>query len=210
MSRHFRAGAFAAAAFLFVALSGVATSGARAEIQVPQAVQPAALSQNQGPDTPRFIAQPVVQPLPTEYGAASEAASLADLVDRMPAAQLTDDVRCLAEAVYFEARGEPLDGQLAVAEVVISRSQSGHFPADYCSVVTQPAQFSFVRRGVIPRPDTASAAWERAKAIAQIAHQDLWDTDAKGAMFFHAAYVKPKWAHRKTALARIDTHVFYR
>ena len=119
-------------------------------------------------------------------------------------------MRCLAQAVYFEARGEPLDGQLAVAEVVISRSQSGHFPADYCSVVTQPAQFSFVRRGVIPRPDTASAAWERAKAIAQIAHQDLWDTDAKGAMFFHAAYVKPKWAHRKTALARIDTHVFYR
>jgi spore germination cell wall hydrolase CwlJ-like protein len=210
MSRSFRAGAFAAAAFLFVALSGVATSGARAEIQAPQADQTPAFPQDQGTDTPRFIAEPVVQPLPTAYGAASEAASLADLVDRMPAAKLADDVRCLAQAVYFEARGEPLDGQLAVAEVVISRSESGHFPADYCSVVTQPAQFSFVRRGVIPRPDTTSPAWQRAKAIAQIAHQDLWDSDAKGAMFFHATYVKPKWAHRKTALARIDTHVFYR
>lgn len=211
MSRHIRAGAFAAAVFLFVALSGIATSGAKAEIQVPQGISPVTLPSDQAPGAPRFVAEPVVQPLPAAYGVpGGEAASLADLVDRMPAVPLADDLRCLAEAVYFEARGEPLDGQLAVAEVVINRSQSGRFPADYCSVVTQPAQFSFVRRGVIPRPDTASLAWERAKAIAQIAHRDLWDTEAKDAMFFHAAYVKPKWAHRKTALARIDTHVFYR
>jgi spore germination cell wall hydrolase CwlJ-like protein len=210
MSRNFRAGAFAAAAISFIVLSGVATSGARAEIQVPQVVEPTAPLANQAPDAPRFVAQPVVQPLPTGYGAANEAASLADLVDRMPDVPLADDMRCLAEAVYFEARGEPLNGQLAVAEVVINRSQSGLYPADYCSVVTQPAQFSFVRHGAIPQPNTASPAWERAKAIAQIAHQDLWDTDAKDALFFHAAYVKPKWAARKTALARIDTHVFYR
>ncbi|MBN9505206.1 MAG: cell wall hydrolase [Altererythrobacter sp.] len=208
MIHGFRAGAFATATLLFMALSGVAMSGARAEIQVPQAIQP--VIANPDLTMPRFVAQPVVQPLPTDYGAASEAASLAQLVDTMPDAPLTGDLQCLAEAVYFEARGEPLDGQLAVAEVVINRSQSGRFPADYCSVVTQPAQFSFVRRGVIPRPNIGSAAWSQAKAIAQIAHQDLWDSDAKDAMFFHATSVKPKWARRKTALTRIDTHVFYR
>jgi spore germination cell wall hydrolase CwlJ-like protein len=210
MSRSFRAGAFAAAAFSFIALFSAGTTGAQAEIQVPELVRPVAPSPDQDASAPRFVALPVVQPLPTGYGAASEAASLADLVDRMPDLQLTDDMRCLAEAVYFEARGEPLNGQLAVAEVVINRSRSGRFPADYCAVVTQPAQFSFVRHGVIPQPNTASAAWDRAKAIARIAHQDLWDTDARDAMFFHSARVKPKWAHRKTALARIDMHVFYR
>lgn len=208
MSRNFRAGAFAAAAASFFALSGAATSGARAEIQAPQAVQAAAPFQD--PNAPRFVTQALVQPPQSDYGSADKAASLAELVEKMPQAELAGDMKCLAEAVYFEARGEPLDGQLAVAEVVINRSQSGHYPADYCSVITQPAQFSFVRAGVIPQCDTSSRAWARAKAVAQIAHQDLWDSRAKDAMFFHATYVSPKWARAKTALARIDTHVFYR
>ena len=63
---------------------------------------------------------------------------------------------------------------------------------------------------MIPECDTSSPAWARAKAVAQIAHQDLWDSRAKDAMFFHATYVSPRWARAKTALARIDTHVFYR
>ena len=208
MSHNFRVGAIAAATVSFLALSGAATSGARAEMQAPQPVQAAALPQD--PSAPRFVAQPVVQPLQTGPEMAGKAASLADLVGRMPDVELAGDMKCLAEAVYFEARGEPLDGQLAVAEVVINRSQSGLYPADYCSVVTQPAQFSFVRRGVIPKCDTSSPAWARAKAVAQIAHQDLWNSDAKDAMFFHATYVSPRWARAKTALARIDTHVFYR
>ena len=119
-------------------------------------------------------------------------------------------MKCLAEAVYFEARGEPLAGQLAVARVVINRSQSGNYPADYCSVVTQPAQFSFVRRGHIPQADESSEAWRRAKAIAQIAHQELWPSEVGDAQYFHATYVRPSWARRKVQLARIDTHIFYR
>ena len=208
MNRSFRAGAIAAAAISFFVLSGAATSGARAEIQAPQQVQVAALPQIS--NAPRFGAEPVAQSIQLGPGSAGNAASLADLVERMPQGELAGDMKCLAEAVYFEARGEPLDGQLAVAEVVINRSQSGLYPTDYCSVVTQPAQFSFVRRGVIPKCDTTSRAWARAKAVAQIAHQDLWDSRAKDAMFFHASYVSPKWARAKTALARIDTHVFYR
>lgn len=210
MSRFIGAGAFAAAAVSFVVVWGAASSGARAEIQAEPVSPPSAASQ--GTELPRFVAEPVVQPLPADYEDVREtdAASLSELVAQMPDIELSDDLRCLAQAVYFEARGEPLAGQLAVAEVVINRTQSPLYPADYCSVVTQRAQFSFVRGGVIPQPNRSSRAWARAKAVAQIAHRDLWDSEAKDALYFHATHVKPKWARRKTALARIDTHVFYR
>lgn len=209
MSRTIRAGALAAAAISFVVIWGAATSGARAEIQAQPAPQPAEAPED--PALPRFVAEPVVQPLPVDYEDADEtAASLAELVERMPEIELSGDLKCLAQAVYFEARGEPLDGQLAVAEVVINRSESRLYPADYCSVVTQRGQFSFVRGGAIPQPNRSSPAWARAKAVAQIAHQDLWNSEAEGALYFHAAHVRPAWARRKTAVARIDTHLFYR
>jgi len=119
-------------------------------------------------------------------------------------------MKCLAQAVYFEARGEPLDGQLAVAEVVINRATSGLYPTDYCSVITQRAQFSFVRNGVIPQADETSQAWRRARAVAQIAQENLWQTQAADALYFHATYVSPSWARQKARLAQIDTHIFYR
>ena len=77
-------------------------------------------------------------------------------------------------------------------------------------MVTQPAQFSFVRHGRIPRANESSAAWQRAVAIAQIAVQNLWQSKAADALYFHATYVNPSWAHRKVELAQIDTHIFYR
>ncbi|HWK41046.1 MAG TPA: cell wall hydrolase [Croceibacterium sp.] len=210
MSFAVRAGAIAAATLSFIVLLGTTGSDARAEIQAPALIQPADPSTTEDSTLPRFVAEPVVQPLPAEYGETDEAASLADLVQQMPDVELSGDLKCLAQAIYFEARGEPLDGQLAVAEVIINRTQSHLYPADYCSVVAQPAQFSFVRRGSIPQPNRSSAAWARAKAVAQIAHQDLWDSGAEGALYFHSTRVKPQWARRKTAVARIDTHVFYR
>ncbi|MEO6152471.1 MAG: cell wall hydrolase [Croceibacterium sp.] len=133
------------------------------------------------------------------------------LVGDMPVeSDLAADLKCVAQAVYFEARGEPLDGQLAIAEVIINRATSGRYPSDYCAVVTQRAQFSFVRRGRIPAVDAASTAWRRAKAVAQIAQQDLWESTANDALYFHATYVRPGWARQKQQLAQIDTHVFYR
>ena len=156
----------------------------------------------------------MVQPLPTEESLAArvdQATSLQELVGDMPVADaLSPDMKCLAQAVYFEARGEPLTGQLAVARVVMNRASSGLYPRDYCSVITQRSQFSFVRNGRIPQADESSSAWLRAKAIAQIAHQDRWESEAGDALYFPASYVKPGWARRKTQLARIDTHVFYR
>ena len=206
-----RAGAaFAPVAILLVTVFG-AEASAWAQDQAPVAAIEAAVAD---PEAPRFVAEAVVQPLPSEESLAArvdQATSLLELVGDMPVeAELSADMRCLAQAVYFESRGEPLTGQLAVARVVINRAASGLYPRDYCSVITQRAQFSFVRSGRIPRADETSSAWRRAKAIAQIAHQDLWDSEAGNALYFHATYVNPGWARRKTQLARIDTHIFYR
>ena len=212
-----RAGAIAPVAVLFVTMFGAETSGARAENQAPIVEVAPPESEAASANEVRFYAEEVVQPLDDqEFGVENaaryrQATSLQELVGDMPVeADLSHDMRCLAQAVYFEARGEPLDGQLAVARVVVNRAGSGLYPGDYCSVVTQRGQFSFVRRGRIPQPDESSSAWHRAKAVAQIAHQDLWKSEAGDALYFHASYVKPGWARRKTQLARIDTHVFYR
>lgn len=213
-----RVGALAPAAILFVTLFG-ADTGALAQDRAPQPIDAlSAPGETLSPDEPRFVAVDAIQPVAVEPEGAAEpaagfrtAASLQDLVGEMAVeAELSHDLQCLAQAVYFEARGEALDGQLAVARVVINRAASGLYPGDYCSVVTQRAQFSFVRNGRIPRPEESSPAWHRAKAVAQIAHQDLWDSEAGDALYFHATYVKPGWARRKTQLARIDTHIFYR
>jgi spore germination cell wall hydrolase CwlJ-like protein len=161
----------------------------------------------------RFVSEPVVQPLPDESAMdgdrSSAAASLAELVSDMPVdEQFSDELRCLAGAIYFESRGEPLAGQLAVGDVVVNRAESGRFPSTYCGVVYQPSQFSFVRGGRMPPIDKSSSAWRNAKAIALIAHEDLWDSPAEGALFFHARYVKPRW--HLTRVAQISSHVFYR
>ena len=163
-------------------------------------------------ETITFVANEVVQPVAEpEAPIPATASSLRELVSSMDQdAALSEQMRCLAGAVYFEARGEPLDGQLAVAEVVINRSQDSRWPASYCGVVYQRAQFSFVRGGKMPSIPTSKATWHRAKAVAQIAHDKLWETEASEAVYFHADYVRPKWSRRKTRVAQIDTHVFYR
>ena len=191
-----------------VTLFGAQATGASAEPAV-EIAPPPTVDEPAAADAPRFYAEEVVQALPEEKPSA--AASLAALVATMPAdASLSRDLECLAQAIYFEARGEPLAGQLAVGEVIINRTTSGRYPSDYCSVVTQPGQFSFVRRGRIPSPDEGTLAWTNARAIAQIAHRDLWQSPAGDALFFHARYVRPGWARSKVQLATIDSHIFYR
>jgi len=211
-----RVGALAPAAILFVTFFGADTSGAWAQNQAPAATVETVVAA-QDPAEPRFIPQDEAQAAAVEeFGAEAaaryrQAASLQELVGDMPIeASLSAEMKCLAQAIYFESRGEPIEGQLAVARVVINRAASGIYPSDYCSVVTQRKQFSFVRNGRIPQADEGSDAWRRAKAVAQIAHQDLWQSEVGDALYFHATYVNPGWASQKTQLAKIDTHIFYR
>lgn len=163
----------------------------------------------------QFITQAIVQPLPEDGGQREqdfrqyEAASLGELVGEIPVSgTMSKDMRCLASAIYFEARGEPLQGQLAVGRVIVNRAASNRFPTSYCGVVYQRSQFSFVRRGSMPPIKTNSRAWRNAQAIAKIADESLWDSPAKGALFFHAASVQPGW--RLTRLGRVSSHIFYR
>lgn len=229
-------GAFVAAAMMFVGLCGAAPSAAWAETRataapvvraatpvaasIAAAATPAAAVAASAMSGSAWIAQGTVNPaairpalpIPSAVPAAPiQASSLIELVGDMPIeSDMSPDLKCLAQAVYFEARGEPIEGQLAVAEVVINRAKSGLYPTNYCDVITQPAQFSFVRRGRIPVADESSAAWQRAEAVAEIAQQNLWQTKAADALYFHATYVNPSWAHQKVQLAQIETHIFYR
>jgi len=139
----------------------------------------------------------------------AERRTLSEMVDDYAASDTPDaETDCLARAVYYEAKGEPLTGQLTVAEVIINRSRSGRFPSTLCGVVRQPGQFSFVRRGHIPAPPVGSRDWRIAVAIARIATEDLADGAAPRALFFHARRVNPRW--RLTRVATVGNHVFYR
>ena len=124
--------------------------------------------------------------------------------------------RCLANAVYFEARSEPLRGQIAVAQVVINRVFSGYYPRDVCRVVYQNAhrylacQFTFACDGirdVVTEPDH----WARALRIAKaILDGKVWLPEVGKATHYHAVYVRPWWVRHMRKLQRIGLHTFYR
>ncbi len=123
--------------------------------------------------------------------------------------------RCLAQAVYFEARGEPLEGQLAVAQVVLNRVADPRYPDTICGVVFQNewrrnrCQFSFACDGRSDRPRDP-VAWERARKIAALAlHYRVADYSDR-ATLYHATYVQPYWAKRLKPIKRVGRHIFYR
>lgn len=192
-----------AATFITTLLSTGGSHAAAQSINAPAAV------------TATFISQPVVQPVAVATPEAAieadpaNADSLAELVeDTTIPSSLSDELECLAGAVYFEAKSETLAGQLAVGRVIVARARSGRFPSSYCGVVYQPSQFSFVRGRSMPAINRDSHAWQTAVRIARIADEGLWKSPVEGAMFFHAARVSPRWD--KTRMARVDSHIFYR
>jgi spore germination cell wall hydrolase CwlJ-like protein len=119
------------------------------------------------------------------------------------------DLACLAEAVYYEARGEPTQGRAAVAYVVLNRSRSGEFPRTPCAVVAEGCQFSYRCDG---RPEALAvradrdAAFVTAKAVLTGAVADPTD----GALFFHASRICPGWFETRARVGKIGNHVFYR
>jgi hypothetical protein len=125
--------------------------------------------------------------------------------------------KCLADAVYFEARGEPFKGQQAVAQVVMNRVFSGYYPNDVCGVVYQNSgrhlacQFTFACEGKdlnkVDEPDM----WEQAKKIAKdMLDGKIWLAEVGHATHYHAYWVHPSWVHEMTKLYKLGVHTFYR
>ena len=128
------------------------------------------------------------------------------------------DLECLAENVYFEARGEPLAGQYAVAEVTLNRTHAQHFPRTICKVVHETrwdpgrrryvADFSWTELGALSPDD--GPAWRQAMAVASAVYDDLHAPVVPGALYYHATNVQPGWSRTRTPVATIGNHVFYR
>ncbi len=120
---------------------------------------------------------------------------------------------CLRKAIYFEARGETLKGQFAVAEVVLNRKESGQYPATVCGVVNQRGnggcQFSYVcdgRKDAMRDPEAIDRAGRIARVMLDGAPRGL----TMGALYFHTRGVKPEWSHKFDRTATIGAHLFYK
>jgi hypothetical protein len=125
--------------------------------------------------------------------------------------------RCLTEAIYFESRGEPVRGQMAVAQVIVNRAFSGFYPRDICGVVYQNShmwracQFTFtcdgsMRRGILDRP-----RWAIAERLAkEMLDGKTWLGEIGKATHYHAHWVSPWWTRTMTRIHTIGVHTFYR
>lgn len=159
-------------------------------------------------------------PSPEERGietAEAEAESEAGDVEDMIADAKADgdeEWRCLSEAIYHEARGEALEGQIAVAEVILNRRDSGKYPTTVCGVVEQGTgekymcQFSYFCDGLSDEIRDQKS-WERAGRIARVMLDGAPRELTAGALFYHTKAVEPYWADEFYETAEIGAHLFY-
>lgn len=134
----------------------------------------------------------------------------------VPAAQGGKEWRCLAEALYFEARGETIEGQFAVAEVILNRVESGKFPDSICGVVNQGSgngkyrcQFTYTCDGKL-EVISEKKAWESVGKVAMLAIEGDVPELTQGATFYHTTYVSPSWSRKFARTITIGEHHFYR
>ncbi len=152
---------------------------------------------------------PLAVPVPTPVVPRYER----DWIEARPAAQGDAEWECLAKAIYFEARGESIRGQFAVAEVILNRVASPLYPRSVCRVVHQGGsggcQFSFTCDGYSDRI-REKAAYAISGKIARLMLDGAPRLLTDGATHFHTRNVRPRWAHRMPRTATIGHHLFYR
>ncbi len=184
-------------------------------VTAASAVSPSAIAQQllQDADNIAVPVAPEAKPEETNDVQAVEAVDRdADLPTMVAALRSTEpgsrELECLAAGIYFESKSEPLAGQLAVGQVIANRASSGRFASTYCGVLFQRGQFSFVSGHSWPHIAKDGRQWKTAVAIAKIVDQDLKDSAAPTALYFHARRVHPGW--HMTQVASIGNHVFFR
>lgn len=181
-----------------------AASTSLPKVAVPALLDPngePTLSQPQAPDT---------ETSSDDSPALKPTGDLASMVAQLRSPDAGNhELECLATGIYFESKGEPLAGQLAVGKVIANRAESGgRFPSTYCGVLFQRGQFSFVHGHTLPNVPRSNRQWQTAVAVAKIVDQGLKESPVGDALFFHARYVAPGWHARR--VASIGNHVFYR
>ena len=127
------------------------------------------------------------------------------------------ELTCLALNVYYEARGEPLAGKYAVAQVTMNRVVSRRYPGTVCAVVYEKkwdrlrkryvSAFSWTEFDVVAHPE--GEQWRRAREVAEAVYFGRQSPQVKRAVLYHATYVRPSWARGRQPVARIGGHVFY-
>ncbi len=127
------------------------------------------------------------------------------------------ELTCLALNVYYEARGEPLAGKYAVAEVTMNRVISRRYPGTVCEVVYEKrwdrlrkryvGAFSWTEFDIVPHPE--GDQWQRAREVAEAVYSGEKPPRLNGALHYHAKYIRPNWARGQQPVARIGGHVFY-
>ena len=214
MSFFSKAAAVAVASLSILGLAPPSSARLAAEVApIPHAtIQPAAAPQVQAyvpaPVAPTTAPTPAVADDVKPGDTIAYPTLAAAVAAQQTRGDIDEDMRCLAGAIYYESKGEPLAGQLAVAEVILNRADSGRFGDTICDVVKQPGQFSFVRGGRVPAVDPDRPAWRTAVAVAKVALNDAWESNADDALYFHARRAAPGWG--RTRVATIGNHIFYR
>lgn len=138
-----------------------------------------------------------------------------DWINSQPRAAGGAEWRCLAEALYFEARGETVKGQFAVAEVIMNRVASGRFPGSVCGVINQgtgkkyACQFTYTCDGH-PEKIREPRAWDQVGKVAKAVLNGAPRVLTNGATHYHTTAVSPNWSRKYTRTGKIGVHVFYR
>lgn len=118
------------------------------------------------------------------------------------------ELECLAKNIYHEARGEVVEGQIAVAHVTLNRVEHKNWPNTICEVVYEPYQFSWTHL-IADHTPTDDKAWHQAQVIARDVMIGNTEDPSAGATFYHASYVNPSWAKQMDISRVIGLHIFY-
>ena len=119
--------------------------------------------------------------------------------------QLPKDIKCLSEALYFEARGESVEGQTAVANVILNRVDSKLYPNTVCGVINQPGQFTYTHKLIPHNNKTYNKI-----CVVSINSMYRWKKDDSPILYYHNLTVKPGWAKRFVKVKTIGNHTFYK
>ncbi|NOZ67292.1 MAG: hypothetical protein GXP00_12515 [Alphaproteobacteria bacterium] len=137
------------------------------------------------------------------------------LLTQLPSNVSAESFKCLAQAVYFEARSEPFEGQVAVAYVILNRVKDRRYPDNICGVVFQnekrrnQCQFSFACDGLSDNP-YEKAAWNVARRVAGGTLKNASSDVTARSTHYHAKYVRPGWAKHLQPTLQVGSHIFYR